>query len=79
MREFVTYEQAVAMLPDDDEIHTFVNSAANILLGADWSREDVLEFFRKHDGEIELSGENATRMKHGLAHGPRRLFFATKE
>ena len=77
-KEFVTYDQAVSMLPDGDDIHTFKNSGL-ALLGADWRRSQVLDFFREHEGEIELSGATATAMGHGLAHEQSRLFFATKK
>jgi hypothetical protein len=63
-REFLTYEQAVAMLPDGDTIHTFLNPGA-VLIGADWDREQVLDLLKT--GKPELAGEMATRMDHGLA------------
>ena len=59
----LTYEQAVAMLPDGEQVHTFLDGGL-ALIGADWDREDVLALLR--DGRPELSGEQATAMKHGL-------------
>lgn len=77
-REYLTFEQAEAMLPDGDDIHTFRNGSG-MLIGADWRREQVIEALRQY--KPELSGETATRMNHGIyledAHGP--LFIATKE
>lgn len=59
----LTYDQAVAMLPGGDRIHTFVNPVG-MLIGANWDREDVLALLR--DGNPELSGGQATAMGHGL-------------
>ena len=80
-REFVPLEKALAMLPDGEEIHTFSNPVPAIMLGADWSRGDVIEFLSKHADKIELTGPMATGMGHGLAvlDGERRLFFATRK
>jgi hypothetical protein len=75
----LTYDQAVAMLPDGDRIHTFVNPAG-ILIGADWDRQDILALLI--GGEPELSGDQATGVGHGLVafRGEDRhpVFIATK-
>jgi hypothetical protein len=63
-RVFLSYEDAVAMLPDGDPIHTFVNPGMNMLVGADWSRDSILEILK--NGRPELSGDAATGMGHGL-------------
>ena len=60
---FLTFEEAVKRLPDGDQIHTYRQSGP-MLLGADWDREELLDLLRK--STIEESGENATRMSHGL-------------
>jgi len=77
-REYLTVEQAEAMLPDGDDIHTFRN-AGSILVGADWRRARILEVLRQY--RPELSGPTATSMNHGLCvideNGP--LWIATKE
>ena len=62
-RVFLNYDDAVAMLPDEDTVHTFVNAPFG-LLGADWSREDILELLKS--GKPELSGKMATNMDHGI-------------
>lgn len=59
----LTADQAVAMLPDKDWIHTFVNPAAGMLLGADWTREYTLEAIRAST-HIELTGPTAASMGH---------------
>lgn len=51
------------MLPDGETIHTFVNPAG-MLVGADWTREQVIEAIQQFGAE--LSGGMATRMNHGM-------------
>ena len=74
----LTYEQAVALLPEGDEIHTYL-SDDNVLVGADWDRDSVLDLLR--EGAPELAGPAATKAGHGLvafrADGP--VFIATQE
>ena len=62
-RVVLTVEQALQMLPDKDIIHTFYQGP--VMLGADWDAEDVKQELRKSI-RIELSGEIATSMNHGL-------------
>ncbi len=75
--ETLTYEEAVAMLPDDDRIHTYVQGGP-CLIGADWDREDILSLIREQGAR--LTGPDASSRKHGLAvlrrSGP--LFIETK-
>jgi hypothetical protein len=59
----LTYEQAEALLPDGEQVHTFLDGGV-ALIGADWDRDQVLALLR--DGHPELSGESATAMGHGL-------------
>ena len=66
MRKYLTYEEAVTLLPNEYDIHTFVNAAFG-LIGADWSKNEVLELLKNPDTTIELTGENARAMKHGIA------------
>jgi len=76
-RVIVDFDQAVAMLPDGNYIHTF-RQAGPALIGANWSREKMLNWLKAHP--VELAGSMATAMKHGLVgsddHG--QLFIATK-
>lgn len=60
----LTKEQVLSILPDGENIHTF-RQAGNSLIGADWEREEILKALEKYD--FELSGEVATRMRHGIA------------
>lgn len=79
-RELLSVDEALAMLPAGDDIHTFRNPAGGgMLLGADWSRTEIEKAIRE-SYRRELAGDLATRMKHGLviAHDGALLFVATK-
>lgn len=62
---YLTYDEAVSLLPDGEDIHTFKNASFG-LIGADWSREEILNKLRETDIVIELTGEQAKAMKHGM-------------
>ncbi len=77
-RCFVSFDKAVAILPEGDEIHTF-RQAGHVLLGASWPRQDILDLMREFP--VEETGETATRMGHALAvedKPGRWLFIASK-
>lgn len=83
-RFILTFDEAIAMLPEGEHIHTFVSSG--FLIGADWMREEIIDGFRNApDGGLQLSGEVASSMGHGLCfwHGPidkgRWVFVETKK
>ncbi len=78
-RVIVPFDEAVAMLPEGDSIHTF-RQGGSLLLGVDWPREDILDLMKKFP--VELAGEHATRAHHGLAvkaYGASWLFIATRK
>ena len=64
MRKYITYEQAVELLPKTEDIHTFYNTSFG-LIGADWSRADIIDKLQKSE-IIELTGETARSMGHGM-------------
>lgn len=64
MKAYITAEQALSILPDGDEIHTFRNAAFG-LMGCDWSRTELESKIQSSDC-LELTGEMAKGMKHGL-------------
>ena len=77
-REPLTPRQARAMLPPRvRHIHTFLGQGP-IMVGADWSRRDVLILIRR--GDCEKAGPIATGGGHGLAvrEGPRLWFIETR-
>jgi hypothetical protein len=74
----LTFEQAQAMLPEGDEIHTLLDGGL-ALIGADWERANVLALLRI--GRPERSGPQAEEAGHGLVAflpGGEPLFIATR-
>lgn len=64
MKKIITSEEAIELLPEGDEIHTFYNKGM-MIIGADWEREDVIEKLEAVD-VIELTVECARSMKHRI-------------
>lgn len=64
-KKFLTIEEATALLPDGETIHTFY-STGMCLVGGDWDRADILQKLVEVD-KIELAGDFARSMGHGLA------------
>ncbi len=62
-RFFPTREQIIAILPDMPEIHTFMQFGFT-MIGASVPRDVIM----RHVRSMELSGENATSMNHGLVY-----------
>ena len=61
---FLTLEEAEGMISKEDRIHT-LRQAGIALIGADWSREQIIEAFKTK--KPQLSGKTATNMGHGIA------------
>ena len=64
MKKFLTVEQAISLLPEGETIHTLYGGVA--LIGADWEREELINKLKSSD-KIEIAGEMASNMGHGLA------------
>lgn len=64
MKKYLTKEEAMSVLPKKESIHTFYNPGFG-LVGADWSREDIIDKIQKSD-IIELTGDLARGMNHGI-------------
>lgn len=64
MKEYITTEQAISVLPEGDSVHTFYNPGFG-LVGADWSKADIIDKLRGND-IIELTGPGARGMGHGI-------------
>lgn len=77
-REKITVELADKLMKPGEYVHTFESPAPGVLVGADWSRKDLLESFEQFG--VELSGAVATSMDHAICfnHGNRWVFVATK-
>lgn len=63
-RVFLTNEQAIAMLPDGDYIHTFRQTVSGVILGVNRERGEILAAIAKF--KPELSGDVAASIGHGL-------------
>lgn len=64
MRKYITKEQAIHVLPDGDFVHTFYNYEFG-LVGADLSKDEIIDKINSSE-IIELTGENARKMGHGM-------------
>lgn len=64
MKQYITAEQAISVLPDGDSVHTFYNPGFG-LVGADWSRADITDKLYSSD-IIELTGPSARGLGHGI-------------
>ena len=61
----LSYEEAVALLPDGDRIHTFLDAGIT-LVGADWDRAEILRLLEQTERR-EVTGPSAQSFGHGLA------------
>ncbi len=62
----ISAEEAIALLPDGKQIHTYRNPAG-MLIGADHSRKSLIADIKKYEYTLELCGDLCRSMKHGLA------------
>lgn len=78
-RVILTKEQAIALLPDEEYIHTFISVPRNVLIGTDWKREEIIDAINSHT--CEVGGPMCRAMGHGLAVMKKGdpLFVETKE
>lgn len=65
MKKFLTYEEAVSLLPNEENIHTFKQAPFG-LMGCDWSKDEIFALLKNSETTIELTGEQARAMKHGM-------------
>ena len=63
-RYYLSYDEAVRVLPNEEYIHTFINNAIG-LIGADWEKHEILHKLKNSD-VIELCGEQARSLGHGI-------------
>lgn len=64
-RRFITPKEAIGLLNEGDNIHTFRNTTG-MLIGADHSRESIIESINSNPDKIEIGGSACRSMKHGL-------------
>lgn len=75
----LTVEEALSVLPNGETIHCFVSNG--ILLGADWSREDVEKYIKESETR-QIGGPMCRGMGHGLvvySEGGGTKFFEAEE
>ena len=65
MKYYLSYDEAIQILPDSENIHTFINATFG-LLGADWSKNNILNRLKEVDSVLELTGEQSRKMGHGM-------------
>lgn len=61
----ITILQAISFLNDGDDIHTFRNPAASMMIGCDHSRDSIVKSLKSAE-IIQLTGKIARGMKHGM-------------
>jgi hypothetical protein len=77
-RTTLTVDEAISVLPEGEDIHTF-RGGGMAIIGADWSRSGIEGAIREAGG-AELTGPMARGMKHGIAlNDGSMLFIATDE
>jgi hypothetical protein len=77
-KQKLTFERAVELLNDGEEIHVFLNPNG-MLVGADWSRKEILKLLKDAES-IEVGGPSCINLKHGLVawHGNRPHFIESR-
>jgi len=77
---FITPDEAIDLLIDGEEIHTFRNQNG-ILIGCDIERESIIERLKANPAKIEIGGETCRKLNHGivLEDGTGYLFIETDQ
>lgn len=61
----LTYDEAILLLNDGDEIHC-IRNGSNLIVGCNHSRESLLKNMKDHEETLELGGETCSSLNHGL-------------
>lgn len=64
-RRFITPSEAIALLNDDECIHTFRNPMG-MLVGCDHSKESLIKRINNNPDKLEIGGSACRNMNHGL-------------
>jgi len=64
-KRFITLEEAISLLNEGNEIHTFRNGGG-MLIGADHERESLLKRMEKYQTTLQIGGEMCRKLKHGV-------------
>lgn len=65
MKKFITPKEAASLLNDGDHIHTFMNPCG-VLLGCDYTREEIIKKLKENPKNIEIGGDLCRKMKHAI-------------
>lgn len=65
-KRMITVDEAISLLPDGKEIHTFRNPGAGALIGADLKRERLIELMKTHADTLQVGGQSSRNMKHAI-------------
>lgn len=63
---FLTPKEAEQIIVKGDYVHTYVNPIGGIMVGADRSRQSILDDLEKYSDSIEIGGTDCRSMKHGI-------------
>ena len=61
----ITKDEAINLLPNSKDIHTF-RQGGFALIGCDIQKKSILKTLNEHEDTIELTGATARNMNHGL-------------
>lgn len=64
-KKVITLEDALKCIPEGENVHTF-RSGGMMMMGCDWQHESIVDALTKAP-EIQVSGEFASGMGHGIA------------
>lgn len=73
----ITADQAVDLLPDGDDVHTF-RGGGFMVIGCDWRRASIIEALRSAPA-IQLAGDVARGMRHGMVIDDGGLLFISTD
>lgn len=65
-RRFITPEEAISLLPDKEDLHTFRNPETGVLIGAPMYKIRAIELLKEYPDKIEITGAAGRAMEHGI-------------
>ena len=78
MKRKITLTNAISILKKGSYVHTFRNHG-NMLFGCDYKKNDIIAKMRQFKDTLELTGENARAMSHGIAINDGQYLFIETE
>jgi hypothetical protein len=79
-RDILTAHDAMTLIGPGDPVHVLVNPAGGVLVGADWTRAEILRLLDEAE-VVELGGPECRRIEHPVVATRRgeRYFIAAKD